>query len=313
MATLLQTNVSGSLLKPNLLQGGQPIDQLVRLTPFYSFLERKGLIIPSNGSDPFQFNVRTAAGTAAVFNEGDTISTYYSDTYKRASVDAFYVREPIAQSGRLRDANLNKGAYVDLMATEIQSAVVNVRKQVEKELLGSTAGRGISSLVDSSAAYAGMDPSTVTSWASLVTNVSGALTVAVLENMHASLRGATYGATPDFILATPNQTTNYVRTIGPGASSGGVFRVNMGSGPFDAGVLKEAPQFAGMEWVEVLDMTNTELVMGDSAHIKLVIHRDFDVLPLAQTTDDNMLQVSWAGGLIIDRRKSFGRLTGVTA
>lgn len=314
MSTLLQTNVTGSLIKPNLLNGGQPVDTLVRVTPFMAFLRANNLVVDSGGSDPFKFNIKTATGTAAVFSEGDTISTYYSDTHAQGSVAPFYIREPIAQSGRVLDSVKKNGGYIDILAAEIQSAVLNVNKEAETQLLGSTADRGVSSIIDSSATYAGLTVAGNSTHASLVTAVNGALTVQALENMHASLRGSSYGALPDFILAPVGQTTSYIRTIGPGANNtlnAGRFDLQSGK-PFDAGVLSRAPQYAGMEWVEVHDLTSSELIMGERRYMQLWVHRDIQIDPLAKTNDDNYLQVSWAGALVVPRRRSFGRMTGLT-
>lgn len=313
MAQLINAMLTGSHNIVKGLGNGDPVVNFDRSTPFLNFLEGSGLVQSTNGADPFTFTIQTAGTTAATFVEADAISSYGSPTFYQASVTPWYLRSTPGNSGRVRDGN--RGNYTfDVLKGMLESAKTDVRKQIEVELLGSTANRGISSIVDAGDSYAGLDPASVTAWAALETAVGGALTVAVMEDMHETMRGNTYSATPDFILAAPNQVTNYIRTIGPGASSGGVFRMNMGDGrPFDIGVLGRGVMFNNIPFVETPELTTTELVMGDSKHIKLAVHRDYDVRNIAATNDDDKWQVSWAGCLVVNRRKSFGRLTGVTA
>jgi hypothetical protein len=312
MAGLRYIALTGSIAKQNVLNGGITVDQLTRPTPFLAWLEGNGMVV--HEGEPFRVNMRTATNAAASFSEGDAISSFVADSYNQTVIPARSWRQPFEIGGRTRDANNNGGFYEDILKGEINSAILQVRKAQEVDLLGSTVNVGLSSIVDSTALYGGLDPASVTSHASYVDSSGGILTVSKLEDLEMNLRGSTYGADNlDFIVATFNQTRNYMRVATPGVSSLSPSRFVLdGKTPFDAGISHLGASFNGMDWVTVHDLTNTELVMGDSKQLQLALSRDMEVRPLGPVNDDDRYQISSAGALVCKRRRSFGRLTGLS-
>jgi len=315
MSVNVGATVSGSVfIRPNVL--GSAVDQVFRDTDLINFLASEGRVVEAPGSAPFKWNIiQTANATAAVFSEGDSISTYGNQLYEQASQPAFYVRATGGETGHMRDNRTKGGLYEDIRSLEIQKATADVWKKMEDELCGSTANRGIASIVDAGDTYAGLAPATVTSWASLETNVSGALTITVLQDMYETLRSSPYGATPTHILAPQNQVTNYINVAGAPGAANSAFRIVPGAqgGAFDAGVVLPLVTFNGMPVVPVRGLTSTELYMVDINHLELLIHRAPEVRELAKTSDDDLFQVSLAGCLRADRRRAHGKLINLSA
>jgi hypothetical protein len=312
MSVNLSAGVSGSfLVRPNV--SDQAVDQIFRETDLINVLFSVGQVEESAGSQPFIWNIiKEANATAGVFTEGAALSTFGNQLYEQASLPAFYVRAAGGETGHVRDNRVKNGLYQDIRALEIQKATEDCWKAFEDQLCGSTANRGLASIVDAADTYAGLNPATVTQWASLETAVGGALAVTTLQDMYETLVGSTYGASPTHILAPQNQVTNYVNVAGVPGAANSAYRAMLG-GAFDAGVIHPLVTFNGLPVVPVRGLTSTELYMGDISKLKLIMHRMPTVTDIAKTNDDETFMVSLAGALRLERRRSFGKLTGVTA
>ncbi len=316
MSQLTMPNITGSIIRPNYANGGVPVSQVVRDTPFLSFLELKGRVQQTGGSVPILVSIRTATNTAALYNEGDAAPTVYSDTYALGRADVFAVWNSAGQSGRVIATNRAGGILFDAVKDSIASAILNVRKKIEVELLGSTTDRGISSLVDDGDTLYGLAPGTYTSWKSDETNVAGPLTVDVMEDLFSRMRNSTNGESSlDFVLVSPTQLNNYGRLGSLGGSSD-AYRIQMDSfKQFDLGIIGAGRglAFNGVPFIEVQDMSTAELIVGNSAHYTLMVHEDMNVLVQPNTNTDQSILVNWSGVPVIDRRKSFGKLRGLDA
>lgn len=307
----LTTSTGAPFIKPNVAAGSY--DQVFRRTDLINFLAANGRIVDAQGSSPFVWNIVDAGNTAAVFAEGDSISSYGNQSFAGASQAAFYVRATGGESGHMRDNRVKNGLYEDVRAIEIEKATADVWKKMEDELCGSTANRGIASIIDAGTTYAGLAPATYTSWVSLETALGGALTVTALQDMYETLVTSPYGATPTHLLMPQNQVTNYINVAGIPGAANAAFRVSPGlaGGAFDAGVVHPLVTFNGLPVVSVSGLATTEVYMVDVSKMDLLIHRQPEVRELAKTNDDDLFQVSLAGCLRVQRRKSFGKLTGV--
>lgn len=320
MAGLGYSNISSSLIRPNVMGG--TVDLVFRGTDFINFLRDNGAVIQSPGSEPFKWNLITASNvTTEVFAEFSAPPVAGRQSYAQASLSPFYVRAVVAQSGRVRDSVARGGTYEDVIALELAKATADLMSKVEDELLSSTQDRGLASIVDANDTYAGISPTSVTNWASEENNVGGALTIAAIEDLYEELvsgvvGGVSRGAKPTHILMPPNQVTNWIRTIGPSATTSLMrFAPPTESGqPFDPGLLRFGLSWNGLPIVSVAKMAPTEIYMLDmSSGIELVVHRDITVDRLAKTNDDDMFQVSFACALKVVKRNAHGKLTGVTA
>lgn len=289
------------------------VDSVFRNTDLINFLAANGKVVDAPGSSPFQWNVIDSANAqAAVFTEGQALATFGNQGYVRGSQPAFYVRAAGGESGHMRDNRIKGGTYEDVRALEIAKATEDMYKIMEDQLLGATTDVGISSIIDSSTIYAGINPAVNTAWASVETPLGGVLTITALQDLYETLVGSPNGGQPTHLLMPQNQLTNYINVAGAPGVANSAFRTNLG-GPFDAGVVLPLVTFNGLPVVPIRGMTTTELYMVDVSKMDLLIHRQPEVREIARTNDDDRFMVSIAGCLRVTRRKSFAKLTGITA
>lgn len=308
-----------ALARPNVQSG--PIDLLFRETDLLNLLRANGCVKDGSGPSPFKWNVVTASNSSVeVFVEGQAMPLQGRQTYVQASVDAFYVRGVAGTTGHVLD-NISKGGFYD-DPTSIERLLVesDLFKKIEDELVGSTQDRGIAAVIDSTGTYAGLAQGTYSVWASEENGTIGTLGVDDLQDLYeeltsASVGGVARGSSPTHVLMPVNQLTNYVNTIGAGASSGGVFRMNMGQGGFDVGQSRigGGQAFNGMPIAVVRGMTTTETYMLDITDIELLVHRDLTVAPIVGNPEEVKFAVSCAMALKVKRRNKHGKLTGITA
>lgn len=316
MSVNVSAGVSGSfLIRPNVAP--EAVDQVFRETDLVNICFAEGRVVESGGSAPLIWNIiKEANATAAVFAEGDAMSTFGNQLYEQATLPVFYVRALGGESGHMRDNRVKNGLYQDIRALEVQKATEDCWKAFEDQLVGSTANRGLASIVDAADVYAGLDPASVTQWASLETAVGGALTMTVIQTMYNTLTGTTYGASPTHILLPATQFSRYVNLAGQPGAANNSFRVQspvQANGKFDLGVIIPEVTYQGMPVKTVRGLTGSELYMGDMSKLDLVLHRQPEVIDLARTNDDEKFYVSMAGALRLSRRRSFGKLTGLTS
>jgi len=310
----LTTTTGAPFIRPNVQVPA--VDSVFRNTDLINFLAANGRVVDAPGSSPFKWNVIDSANAqAAVFAEGDTLTTFGQQGYVQGSQPAFYVRAAGGESGHMRDNRIKGGLYEDARALEIAKATEDMWKVMEDQLLGSTTDVGIASIIDSTTTYAGIAPGTYTSWASSETAVGGVLTITALQDLYETLVGSPNGGQPTHLLMPQNQLTNYINVAGAPGAANSAFRIVPGAqgGAFDAGVVIPLVTFNGLPVVPVRGMTSTEIYMVDVSKMDLLIHRQPEVREIARTNDDDRFMVSVAGCLRITRRKSFAKLTGVSA
>lgn len=311
---MTQTNalIASTLIRDN-VNPGVPVDLVSRPTDFYNLLQSQGLVRPSGGSQPFEWNVQYATvDSSEIFVENQALGSIGRRSLAQASLAPWYVRASAAITGHVRDQIARGGTYEDVMAGELANAVADLYNKVETTLLGSTQDRGIASIVDAGDTYAGLAPGSYSTWASLETAVGGALTAAVMHDTYEALIASPYNAMPSVILAGPNQLTNYVSIMG---NSSSYSRMNLPmQGAVDIGLMRSAPTFNGIPLVPIRQMTNTEMYWLDLASgVELVVHRDLTTEKLAKVNDNDEVVVSFACALKVTNRRKHAKLTGVTA
>jgi len=305
-----------SLARPNVQ--GSVVDLLFRKTDLFNLLRQAGRVQDGQGPSPFKWNVAYSGGTAEIFTEGQALPAVTKQSYAQASLDAFYARGLFSVTGHVKD-NMAKGGFYDDPASVEQALMQSdVLKKIEDELVGSTQDRGIAAIIDATGTYAGLSQSTYSAWASEENGSISTLDIADLEDLYEELVSAAggssvpRGATPTHVLMPPNQVTNYGRTIGPAATSGGVFRINSNTG-FDAGLVRSTMSFQGMPVVQVSGITTTEAYMVDINDMTLLVHRDLRIDPVLGNPEEEIYQVSTAVCLKVEHRNWHGKLTGITA
>jgi hypothetical protein len=306
-----------NLARPNVSQ--QVVDLLFRKTDLFDLLRASGRVSQGVGPSPFKWNVVTTANASAeVFVEGQAPGTVGRQATAQASLDAFYVRATYGITGHAMDNAGKDGFYTDPVALEQMLAESDLFKKLEDELVGSTQDRGIAAIIDATGTYASLAQGTYSVWASEENGSVGTLGIDDFEDLYEELTSASVssvprGASPTHILTTPNQITNYVRSIGPAASSGGTFRINPGMG-FDAGFTRPGmSSFNGLPIVPVRGLTNTELYMVDINDLELLIHRDLKMDEIVGNPEERKVAISTAVALKVAHRNWHGKMTGITA
>lgn len=305
-----------ALARPNVQPG--PVDLLFRKTPFFNLLRQAGRVQDGQGPSPFKWNVVYSGGTAEIFVEGQALPAVSRQSMATASLDAFYVRGLFGITGHVKD-NAAKGGFYDDPAT-VERALMesDVLKKIEDNLLGSTQDQGIAAIIDSTGTYAGLSQSTYSAWASEENGSISTLNVANLEDLYEELVSAAGGSSvprgnpPTHVLMPPNQVTNYIRTIGGSATSGGVLRIQAGQ-PFDAGFVRERTTFQGLPVAEIAGITSAEAYMVDINDMTLLVHRDLRIDPVVGSPEEENYQVSTAVCLKVEHRNWHGKMTGITA
>lgn len=313
MSLLVNSGISSSLVREN-VSSSNAVDIALRRIDMVNFLQSKGAFTKWNGGQPQQWNVVYATNSAAeVYAEGAAIGQPGKQSYARASLAPFYVRIPVGYSGHVADQVRQGGVYADPIQMELQKGTVDLLKKLDDTICGTTQDQGIQSVIDAGDTYAGLAPGTYTAHASIETSVGGALSLTVLEDNAET--GALAMAVPTDILACQNQITNYLRLVGPSATTS---LMRYAPGQSDAGnMLQGVPAWNGIPWTNIAGMTTTVVLMLDmgdpDSRVEFQVFRDITVEQLAKTSDDTQMVVSMAGALVCKRRRAHIKLTGVTA
>jgi|688.fasta_scaffold16387_8 hypothetical protein len=309
-----QTNalLAGIAVREN-VSPGIPVDLVSRPTDLYNLLLQNGLVVPSNGAQPFEWNVQySSTDNAEIFVENQAIGSTNRRNLARAVLSPFYLRAVASVTGHVLDQVARGGTFEDLLQAEIANATKDLYSLLESTLLGSTQDRGIASIVDSGDTYAGLAPGSYSTWAAYEQGIGGALSAAVMHDTYEALTTVPYNATPSVILCAANQITNYVSIMGASSSYS---RMNLPlSGPVDLGLLRSAPTYNGIPLINIRRMTTTEMYWLDlSSGVQLVMHRDLKVENLAKVNDNQEVVASMACALKVANRRKHGKLTGITA
>lgn len=319
MSLLVNSGISSSLVREN-VQGALG-DIVFRRTDFLNFLRSRGAITALQGADPLQWNITYAGnGSAETYVESQAAPVAGKQSYARASLSFFHTRVVAGYSGHVADQVRNGGVYQDPIQDAIQKGVMDLFVQVESTLCGSTQDQGAQSVFDGGDTYAGLAPGTYTSWKSLETAVGGALSFTVLEDNIETAALSPYLSQPTDILCCHNQITNYVRLAGSSAATSLMrFAPPAGGGTNDlgmtpGGLLQGQVSWNGMPFHGISGLTNTVILMLDmTSPVRLVVKRDVTVEPLAKTSDDTNVQITYACALQALERNKHIKLTGVTA
>lgn len=304
---------SASLLRPNV--AAELTDLQFLETDLLNWFEARGYIRRNDGGAPYEWNIKTGSTISAeIYVSGQGLPTPGTPRYSRSSVPATYYRVIVQNDGHSRDQQALGGFYQDPIKTAIDNAIKALRLLIDQTLAGSVANRGLLSIVDSADLYGGLDPATVTEWASYEVNVGGALAVSVLNTMWRTLVDTPRGATPTSILTALLQFERYTSLGGPAAGSGIQFQPRQERGlPYDLGMMKEMASFNGAGVTPIRSLASTEILMLDENDgIELREQRALTVEPLAKNNDDDTLMVTRALVPVIRNRRKQGKATGLT-
>lgn len=320
---MAQNITSGAnLIRPNIREGA-PQDLTGRRTDFVDFLRSQGLVRPSSGSAPFKWNLETSGnGSAELYTEGQAPPTPGKRTLAQASLGVWYAQVTAAVTGHMRDQIARGGTLEDVVAGELRSATTALWYLVETTLTGSAQDKGLASVVDAGDVYAGINPGTVSAWASYEQGSISTLDIADLEDLYRNIIALPRSGNVDVILANVNQLVNYGRIAGPAATSPilrGTLPGQSGA-PYDLGVMKPGMAFNGAPFQGIRTLADSELYSLDltpaedgEPGVSLVIHRDVTTEKLGKVNDDDQYLLTVSAVLKVRNRRVHGKLTGITA
>jgi hypothetical protein len=310
--TNLNITSSAQLIRPNVAP--EVTDLQFTDTDLLNFFESRGWVKPNDGGSPYRWNIKTGTTVAAeIFVEGQALPAPGTPLYTQASVAATYWRVIIANTGHLRDQIARGGIYQDPVAIGVDNALKMLRVLIDSTLAGSAANRGLASIIDAADVYGGIDPATVTNWASYEVNVGGAMTLAALNTMWRTLVNTPRGANPTDVLVSLLQFQRYTDLGGP-TSSAAQYQPRRDAGlPYDMGMMKQPASLNGVPWTPIRSLATSELYMIDPADgFELREQRSLEVEKLAKVNDDDTQVMSQALVPVVKNRQKQAKLTGLT-
>ena len=297
------------LLRPN--DRGPATELLFRRAPLFDFFASNGRIVTNLGGEPHAWNLKTVSAAATEsWVEGQARGLSGTPAYVKAQLSPFNQRGYASVTGHVQDQIRLQGTYEDAEARAVDDAMIDTIKAFNDDLLGSTVDKGMASIIDAVDLYAGINPATVTSWASLETAVSGALSLSVLDTAHRTLSDSPRGAMPTVILTGLLQKEKYealydsnIRRV-PIQEQGLRYDLRATSGT----------SYKGIPWMGIIGITASELYMLDmtSDVFEGRMQRNPTVKILPETTDGITYEVSVRGFLKVGNRRQQGKLTGLS-
>jgi hypothetical protein len=279
-------------------------------------LQSAGCFVPAaavGGAEPYEWSIVTANNsTAESFVEGQALPAGTRRSLVNATLSAFYYREVVKVTGRVRDIATGAGYIEAVEQAEIANGTANLAYLIEQALCGSTTNLGLASIIDDTTLYGGLNPATYTVHASAVSTSVGTLTAAKMQDHYELMSSAPYNAMPNAIATTANQLGNYLSIAGL-AGGTNVTRLALGQPGYDVGVNPAVASYNGISMVKVAEMTNTEMLWLNTSGIKVVVQRDVTFEPLAKVSDDTVGMVSMAFFPLVANRRSQSKMEGITA
>ena len=303
---------SANLIRPNVAQDLTDLE--FTETDLLNWFERRGYVKPNDGGAPYQWNIKTGSTVVGeIYVEGQGLPTTGAPSYQKASVPAVYVRAFHEDTGHARDQRDRGGVYQDPIQVAIDLMIKKLRVLVDTTLAGSTANRGLASIIDANDLYGGLDPAVVTEWASYEVNVGGNIAVSNLDTMWRTLVDTPRGASPMDVLVSLLQLNRYVAIGGPSASTAQFDPRRDRGTPYDLGMMREPAGFNGAAFTPIRTLATSELYMLDPTDgIELREQRALKVEPLAKNNDNEITMASRAFVPVVRNRRKQGKATGLT-
>lgn len=218
----------------------------------------------------------------------------------------------ITISGLERRSNMGEAKLIDMLETKTMQAEGSMRDQLSRDFFGSNAdGKswdGLGLILDPTATIGGLAPATFTWWVPTST-ASGSFAAVGQKDMRILFNTLTYGnETPDGIFTTQTIFQYYEDSLQPQVRYTDEASANAG---FENLRFKNRPMYFDR------DCTSGQILMLNSKHLKLAVHKDADMhaTPFVTPNDQDATSslILFQGNLIVDERRKHGRLTSVTA
>jgi hypothetical protein len=240
-----------------------------------SFFSLFGPAQTSMGSEAYNWTLQNDGLTAYTRVEGDPHSAVNDMGFNRPTLSYRLYDQSFRVTSHLKAAlKGGSAAHFDAVARLVDESIRAIYDAVHTQWIGSS-GEGIALAIDATNTYAGLAHNTTTGWASTDTTHSAALSLALLENTHETLRDNDVRAnlSDGIILFPENQVTNYIRLQGPGVRYGMNINVAAGQSPnIDLGSNVSNASFMGMPIIGMPDQTNTIMFMLPRSTCAVINH-----------------------------------------
>lgn len=218
----------------------------------------------------------------------------------------------IAISGLERRSNMGDAKLGDLLEDKVQQAELTIRDTLSRDFWGSNGGGkdvdGLGLILSTSSTIGGLAPATFTWWVPTST-ASGSFAAQGLKDMRTLYNTISYGQnTPDGLFTTQTVFEYFENALQP---------LQRYSDEGVAGSGFENLKFKGKPLFFDRDCTSGQVVMLNSRHIKIHVHKDADLATTPFVTPENQdassSTILWQGNMIVNDRRKLGRLTAITA
>jgi hypothetical protein len=218
----------------------------------------------------------------------------------------------ISISGLERRSNSGDAKLGDLLEDKVQQAENTIRDVMSRDFWGSNAdGKsvdGLGLILSTTATIGGLAPATYAWWAPTST-ASGSFAAQGLKDMRTLYNTLSFGQnTPDGLFTTQAIFEFYENALQPLQRYADEGAANSG---FENLKFKAKPLFFDR------DCTSGQVVMLNSRHIKLHVHKDADMATSPFVTPENQdassSTILWQGNMVVNDRRKLGRLTAVVA
>lgn len=262
---------------------------------------------------------RTGNTSFTTMTEGDPAPTAGQQGWVEALVPWTWFHGTVSVSG-VAAAQIRGGStagFPDLLSKSLADGIKDLNDTINTTFLGTTAsGTGILDIIDSATTYAGLSRVTYTDWGSYEDTVSGALTLAVMQNMAEGIRDNDRAGRLTLIASRTNQISNYQNLAGASNTLANISRIVMTGPGVDFGAPRERTAFEGAPWIELYDIANTVVLGLDTTPGNwefVEASTGVQVDPLGRTRFYDDLHVVWGGALVCYNPRKQGKATGVTA
>jgi len=306
MSNQVSGTVSGSVfIRPNVSPAA--IDGVFRKTALLNAFAAKGRVIPSGGASAVKWNwIYGDQVAASAWTENQSITSFGGTLSTQGSQDMSFGKAPFGVTDHQMLNQAAGGLYQDVLALEAEKALASLGKYFEDLFVGSGAGVGISSLIDSTGNVEGINQSTFAGWASIENNCSGSSFVSVLDDTYSDLM-ATNASLPDVVLfMSPDVFTIYQGAVA--ANMRGMYGQKLDIGKAPVG---ESATYNGLPIVVIPGASTQELYFVDTSKAAIVVHEEPSIHEVPATNMGENLCARAAMALVIYDRPSMAKIVNI--
>jgi hypothetical protein len=314
------TTTAASIITENFQPGF--VDELSRYSELLSLTDAGGNLVfervPGICPSSVRWSIHTTGSTPEVYVENQPTTPATNQGWGEAVLTPTWFRVLSEYTGHLQAAANAGELLVDAM-TEGEMLIEQDLSSLVNYSFINASYNGLQVAVDSTTTYAGIARGSATYWESEEHSLSGALTMAELEDETETMEGHTHQGRLGLLVSERNQMTNYSRLGGVAGASNTSIRVNLQNGPggtpVNFGYDMDNLHFGKAPWRQLNGMTNTVILGLDTRPgcWKFLVHQPYLVQFQGRSADNDQFHHKIACLIQCKRPKRHMKITGVTA